>query len=321
VEEIAARNAIADAAATAENAFLAPGTPIARGTVAGTVREVRRASASALRRFYERFYTPDRATLIVVGDFDPELAEREIAARFDGWAGKAPPHASAQLATLSPRQTTEARLFVNPAAPTAVVVAAALPVGGDADVGRRRDAHFLERLGSDLLARRLRVLSPGAEAAVYDHFGTVRVARIELAAPDRDWRRTLKIASVELSSALETGFRQEELDAVLGTMRSSLVRDAAPRSTAALADGLADAVGRKIVFTAPADPAGTDLYLSRVRLATVNAAFRAAWAPSRLIFITHNRMVPDGERTILAAWEESLQPRTEKAPPSVQQPK
>jgi len=303
VAEIAARDAVADAIVTAENAFFAPGTPIARGTVAGTAREVRRATAEGLRRFYERWYRPEHTTLILVGDFDPEAAEREIGARFSDWKGPAKTDVPrATVPALRARRGAEARLFVHRGAPTAVAIALATPLGGSADIGRRRDAHFLERLGSDMLMRRLRGAAPGADVAVYDHFGTVRLARIAIPAPDRNWRRALAVGAGELARAVDGGFTEAELAATLGPIRAALVRDAKPRTTKALADALADAVSRGIVFTAPADPAGTDAYLARARIADVNAAFRAAWArPDKFYFVTHNRQIPGGGQAIRAA--------------------
>jgi hypothetical protein len=159
-----------------------------------------------------------------------------------------------------------------------------------------------------MLTRRLRGLSgsrgpfTSAEVAIYNHFGTVRLARIEVAARDRDWRNALTASAAELSKALRDGFTETEFKEALAAIRSGLVRNAAHSSTPALADALADAVGRGIVFTAPADPAGTDAYLAQVRLHDVNAAFQAAWTQGgRLIFVTHNR--PVTEAHILEAWQ------------------
>ena len=89
----------------------------------------------------------------------------------------------------------------------------------------------------------------------------------------------------------------------LAARRRGLERSAAPRTSASLADSLVDAVERRIVFTARASPAAAAAYLERVRLADVNAAFRAAWAsPARLIFVTHARPVRGGEAAVLAVW-------------------
>src|SRR3712207_588159 len=58
----------------------------------GTEATLRAATPEGLRAFYERWYRPDRTTVIVVGDADPALMEQLIAKRFGDWqpSGAAP---------------------------------------------------------------------------------------------------------------------------------------------------------------------------------------------------------------------------------------
>jgi hypothetical protein len=50
-----------------------------------------------LRAFYERWYRPDRATVVMVGDADPKLMEELIAKRFGDWKGERPGARRARL--------------------------------------------------------------------------------------------------------------------------------------------------------------------------------------------------------------------------------
>ena len=309
-EEIVGRNEAEDLVLAAQNAFYAPGTAIARGPVAGTRSDVGRANGAALRRLYKDHYVPRRATLVFVGDFDPAAVEAEIAARFADWQALGAGRIDRSSPTQPVRRGTEARLFVHRDAPTSVTIAAVGPIGGAVDASGRRDAHFLEQLGSRMLTRRLATLATGEGAAlvgddvaIYDHLSTVRLARIEMEPRGRDWRKALQAAASELRRALALGFTQSELDEQIALMRRSLLGSAGPRSSQALADAIVDHVNRRIVFTAPGDAAGTDAYLARVKLADVNAAFAAAWAqPNRLIFVSHNRRIANAEAAIIDAW-------------------
>jgi len=313
-DEIRARDAVQDRIRTAQNAFFMPGSPIARSAVAGTVASVGTARGDALQRLYDQYYVPERATLILVGDVDPAVLEAEVAARFSDWRSDGDPvRQPLARATVLARQGTKAHLFVDPAAPTIVTIASVAPLS-DADAGAPRDTRFLEHLASEMLSRRLalaaaRVDAPfaGANSAIYDHFSTARLARMEVEAKDRDWRRALQAGGLELRRALERGFTQSELDAQLSIGKTALARDAAPRTSSALADAIADAVGRRILFTAPADATATAAYLDGVRLDRVNAAFKTVWRqPGRLIFASHNRKVGDGAAVVEAAWLEVL---------------
>jgi len=308
--ELAGRDRLRDRMVAAQTAWLTPGEAPAGAALAGSAASIRGASGEALRRLYARTYVPERTTLVLVGDFDPQAAEAEIVARFADWQAQGPelplstassPTAAA-TAAVAPRPR-RAGLFVDPAAPTSVVIAAVGAVMG-ADAVDQRDTAFRQHLGAEMLSRRLASLesSPGGSASVYGDFGTARIARIDLAAPDRDWRRALRVGSHALATALASGFTQAELDAQLAASRDALLAEAAPRSHSRLADGIADAVGRGIVFTAAADASAALAYLGRVRLAEVNAAFRAAWSGrERLVFVTHDRDIPGGEAAVAAA--------------------
>lgn len=310
--EIGERDALLDRVTTARNAFFLPGTLVARGSVASTQASVRRAQGAVLRRLYTRYYAPRRATLVLVGDFDPAALEPEISARFADWPGRESPDDASPPPAIVRTRGTQARLFVDRAATTSVAIAVVEPLGG-ADAGERRDAVFLEHLGSEMLNRRLARAAAAANApfvsassAIYDHFSTARFSLVEVAARNRDWRGALRAGARELGRALRDGFSQSELNAQLAASRAALAADAGPQTRSALADAIVDAVGREIIFTAPSDGSATQAYLSRVRLADVNAAFRGAWAnPSRLIFVSHDQRIAEAETAIVDLWAES----------------
>lgn len=320
--ELSARDAVRDRITSAQEDFFMPGTPLTRGSVAGTEASVRRARAAALRRLYERYYVPGRTTLVLVGDFDLTAAEAEIVARLSDWQPRAEVGADPPAPSIPKDRGVEARLFIDPAASTSITVAVVKPIGAP-DVGARRDAVYLEHLGAEMLNRRLARVGASANApfgsassAIYDHASTARLARVDVTANDRNWRGALRAAAEELGGALRHGFSQAELDEQLAVSRRALTTDATGETSSALADAIVDSVERRIVFTAPADPSASEAYLARVRLADVNAAFTAAWASKgRLIFVSHNEEIAQGEAAVLVVWNKGL-PATAAVPHS-----
>jgi zinc protease len=266
---------------------------------------------AALKRLYDRTYAPYRATFVLVGDFDPAVAEGEVGSFFSTWKAAAQAlkaGAEALPASSTGNRGVEAFLFADRSAPTSVSIASFAEPSQDR--ASARDAQFLEQLATDMLSRRLALrASPAvarASAAIYTHFSMARLATLDVEAKDRDWRGALTFGGAQLHGALAHGFEQAELEAQLDVMREALRRAAAPRTSGALADAIVDAVGRKLVFTEAADPAASAAYLGKVRLDDVNAAFRQAWSnPARLIFVTHNRRVAGAEAAIIAAWSDS----------------
>ena len=66
------------------------GLKFAERDTIGTEATLKGATAAGLKAFYERWYRPDRATLVMVGDADPKLMEELIARRFGGWKASGP---------------------------------------------------------------------------------------------------------------------------------------------------------------------------------------------------------------------------------------
>ena len=54
----------------------------------GTEATLNGATAEGLRAFYRRWYRPERATVILVGDADPAMLEELVRARFGGWRAR-----------------------------------------------------------------------------------------------------------------------------------------------------------------------------------------------------------------------------------------
>jgi zinc protease len=253
---------------------------------------------------------PQRATLVLVGDFDPLAVEREIALHFADWrrpatterAGDSPAQSQAVVETPFSSSSTGV-LRPQPASPRSSRSAAQ-------DNSPRRDSSFLEQLGTEMLTARLAraASSPdaryaAASASLYDHFSTARVASIDVEARERDWAGGLQAVGLELRRAIAQGFSPAELTEQLAKTRRTLTQKSRPMTSSALADAIVDAVGRGLVFTKPGDPAATTAYIARVRLEDVNAAFRTAWGKQdRLILVSHHRPVPRAEAAIRAAW-------------------
>ena len=291
-------------------AFIAPDSPYGR-SLGGSEAELRAIDAEALRRFHARYYKARRITLIVVGDVDPAMVERRIAARFADLPAGAdePDPPPIPLATDRP---TSFRLVQTRGGSTWVTVAALTPDGAGADgAGARDDAH-LASLGADMLERRVTGYRGGdrpfvdAEAYVQNHYGLARIARFSVRVIDRDWQAALGVAESELRRALLHGFTQAELDAALRIEGERLAGLAAPRSSAELVDWLVALVSGDIVPTAPAGPSDGAAWLARIRLDAVNAAFRAAYGRGGLlVHLAHDRAIEGGEARMAAVWRAS----------------
>ena len=95
-----------------------PACSTAERDTIGTDETLNAATAEGLRAFYRRWYRPDRATIVMVGDADPEMMEELIRARFGGWRAEGPAPAEPDYGSIAEVPQPVANLAY-PGAPTA----------------------------------------------------------------------------------------------------------------------------------------------------------------------------------------------------------
>jgi zinc protease len=87
LSEARLRDVPATQAGDAAVALLLQGQVASRRSPIGTTDVIEHMTAAALRRFYQRYYRPERTVLVAVGDFDPHQMEAQIRTAFADWHG------------------------------------------------------------------------------------------------------------------------------------------------------------------------------------------------------------------------------------------
>lgn len=86
--ERAMRSSEADARINkARSTFYQPGSRAGERNIIGTTETLTGAASKTLRQFYERWYRPERATIVIVGDAAPEAMAAAVRKAFGGWRG------------------------------------------------------------------------------------------------------------------------------------------------------------------------------------------------------------------------------------------
>ena len=300
-----------------EIAFLVPGTPIAKGLPIGTEAGIRGVSAAGLRTLYEGFYSPERATLVFVGDIDPQAIETQIIATFSDWRAKSAVKGDPVSATIATDRPFATKWFIDPDVPTSVSITRVKPARTQPDSVAQRVIELSESLGNAILDRRLAALSrqsdarfTTASASISDLISTAHIADVSVTAKDRDWKAALAIGEQEMRRALTHGFSQVELNEQLANRRTAIKNaadQAATRTNAALSGGILGAVETDRVFSTPADGLiRFEAAAAKLTLADVNAAFAAAWGGAApLLYVAHNEDIAGKEVLLTQAWDAS----------------
>lgn len=105
----------------ATNPVVLAGTRAATADVGGTPETLSKATAERLRAFYDRWYRPERATLVIAGDMDAAALEAAVRAHFGGWAGRGTPPAEPDYGKPETPKTSSV-VISDPQAPNQIVL-------------------------------------------------------------------------------------------------------------------------------------------------------------------------------------------------------
>lgn len=172
----------------------------------GTDATLNGATADGLRAFYQRWYRPERATVVMVGDLDPEVMTQLIAARFGDWRGTGPAPAAPELGRLAQPQA-RADNVAYPGSPITATVGWVRPYQRTPQTRAAARAELEEAIAATILNRRLErraraeasFISAGVGRS--EHPGTASVTNLSVTARGDAWRAALSDAFAIIADA------------------------------------------------------------------------------------------------------------------------
>jgi zinc protease len=203
----------------------------------GTEQAINAMTPDLLRRFYDTWYRPDNAALVVVGDIDVDQIESEIRDRFESLTarGDATPRTEPALGTFT---TAAATVLTDPDATTGdVSISLPSAYAVDNTVATRRDGTLIS-LAFDMISTRLSDdVSRGLAKFVSASSGNNGVVRrldapsVTVSGEPAHVQESLEALTTELERARRYGFDAAELDRALRGYRSSTQADFDSRDT------------------------------------------------------------------------------------------
>ncbi|HEY0956123.1 MAG TPA: insulinase family protein [Roseateles sp.] len=280
-------------ASIAKLQLMLAGTRVTQRLPIGQIETIQAATAERLRRYYQAYYRPDNAALIIVGNIDVDAVERQIRDRFADWQPAGQPDAP-DLSKPSRMQPTGE--FIAAGAPDALSLTWLRPVEDVAlSTAALRD-RLVQQMAVRVLNQRLgeRGLKAGSgyrsaradvERSVY---GVTGAASIEVAVPPERWAAALDAAVEELRQLLDQGVQAADQQRALTFMRSMLqsnVARAATRPHAEIAEQLlVIAHGGALHRSAEQTLAENEPLLAGIRPEELTAALRRLFGGQPLLF-------------------------------------
>jgi zinc protease len=213
-----------------------PGSFYATRNPIGKKEVLETAPAERLKALYQKWYTPDRARIVVVGPIDPVAIEREIARKFGNWKGSSAALGEIDRCQFDTARRGESGLFVHPEINETIQIEQILPDKKRPDTF---DSNLLAykmnvaaSIVQDRLARKSRkedipYLGGGSNfsAGFCDQHARVGMSVV---GKDGSWMQLLPIVEQSVRQATEFGFSEQEvaeqikrLDAAFANGRAS----------------------------------------------------------------------------------------------------
>ena len=236
------------------------GTRAEKADVGGNAKTLGGATADRLRAFYDRWYRPERATVVIVGDADPDVLEEAIRRHFGDWTAKGTPPAEPDYGKPVTPKTTSAVLS-DPQAPNQLALNWVTQHDDRPDTyaGESQDLTraVAVRILSQRLARKARegasFLGAGAGYSEQRHIEDNMV--VAMAPKEGQWAQALSETFGILADAVATVPSQAEIDEVASNVQSGLQSGAAGAATtqsSSYANQIVNAVNAGEVVEEPA---------------------------------------------------------------------
>lgn len=227
--------------------------------------------------FYAKWYRPERAVIVAVGDFsDLEAVKEEITKNFGDAKvkGENPPDPS--LGKISQGRGLIAKLHTEMEAKAVDISVELLhPAQNKPDSAESRREKLVRDLADSMLNQRLSKLAKAENAPIisgesysYEYLEFVEVIGIMAQCAPDQWKAALTLLETEVRRAVEHGFTDAEFEEAKATLLKSVELRAAQadsRKSRDLASGVVSIIAANKVFTHPSD----DLERVRTVLATL----------------------------------------------------
>ncbi|MEZ0495917.1 M16 family metallopeptidase [Sphingomonas sp. IW22] len=203
--------------ADATRSLFFAGQPLAERSPIGTVETLNAATADAVTAFHQRWYRPDRTTIVIAGDADPAVFEAMVKKHFSGWAAQG-------AATPAPDfgkpqgDAPASAVTVEPSLPPVVSMAILRPWNITADTVLFNQERMIDQIAIRIINRRLesRARAGGsfitANADLQDVARSANLTAVTIVPVGDDWETAVRDVRATIADAMLNAPTQREID-------------------------------------------------------------------------------------------------------------
>ena len=294
--------------------FMFPDLLGSRRLPIGTLETINAATAPSIRAFYEKWYRPEDAIMVVVSDEPADAIQTRIEQAFGAWRPQTPPPVKPDLGRVDPHRGLAVDTETDPNAGNQLQVCRAM----DKDPIRVEGVavHLIDledQTWTNVLTKRLIRLSETADpplasgdAERNDLFDRGSLSCVSIGIRNQDWRAAVKTAAVETRRMELYGVTPAEMESTRAELRQRLDAGLAGGNTMTQ-KARADLMLENFLLGGTIDSVEEDYRivskaLSRVTTERVYAEYHRVWsdADGPLIMLVSPTPVPAAE--VRKAW-------------------
>ncbi len=244
-------------AADTQRELMFAGQLFAERPVIGTTATLNGSTAATVKAFHQRWYRPERATIIIVGDMDPAVFERQIAKHFASWKGVGPNPVTPDFGKPVADKPTSAAM-VEPTLPPVVSLSVIRPWTVFEDTIVFNQERMVDFVALRIINRRLETRARagssyiGAGADLSDAVRSANITSIQILPIGEDWETAVKDVRAVIADALTTAPTQAEIDrevAEIDAQMRNSIATAPVQAGSRRADNLVEAIDINEVTT------------------------------------------------------------------------
>ena len=286
---------------------------------------IAQAPVAQMRAYYQAYYRPERATLVVVGDLDTARVEAMIKQSFTDWHGVGAKGNDPRLA-ISRSRGLEAETFVEPRATDRILLAWVRPPERTPERNADEKASLIRDIGLGVINRRLRDYDvparPFTRAGVSREtvFKDAELTSFSIGFEPGQWRAALETAERIRLRVLQSGVSQAEVDRAVADLRNALENSSSSadtRPSRSIANAILREVSADNIYTSPErDLLALNEDVAGLTAAEVDRALRPLFrGGGPLIFLSSTSEIEGGKPAVRTAFQDIEKSIAAEPPP------
>nr|NJM03415.1 insulinase family protein [Desulfobacula sp.] len=311
--------------------FELPGSRLNQRFPIGLDSVIQKADQKLLKAYYDRWYRPDNMALLVIGDFDMNIAKPLVLERFSTLSPRGVCLSSPPSPRWKTHEKTQAFYHHEPeAGSTRVTIESISWKEFEPETPEDLKSGTLTELSASMLQNRLSKLVRNqtggfSDASVYSGsmLHHVSISAIQAVCEPGKWQETLVQLERTLAQGLVFGFEKNELDRVKAEFLSDLetaVKQSETQKSPDIADRILSAVNEKeMLLSAGQRKDILEPYIHSISLKDIHDRMIRLWPEDpRLITVTGNAVpgVDDPAAGILEIYRKARQEKIQPYDPS-----